>query len=390
MERIDDKCLVCGSTAVKQFFEVRGAPIMGNTPFPTRESARNVGRAEMRLEFCQKCGHIFNGAFDSKRTEYNEGYENPLHYSSRFKAYNAELIARLINTYDLHNKKIMDVGGGKGHFLNLLCKEGNNQGICFDPACEVEQAQKSTGPITFIKDFYSEKYRDYKADLICCRHVLEHIYSLRQFLDLIRHAISDKANAFVFFEVPNADYVFKDLSVWDLLYEHCSYFTKNSLHYLFAVSGFRVCNLFETYKDQYLCIEAKPATKSAEIKNYDMEKVIHSVERFGEKYQKKIETWRQKFESLKQANKKAVVWGAGTKGVMFLNMLKIEDQIEYVVDINPNKQGRYIAGAGQKIITPDFLKEYKPDTIVIMNQIYENEIKQILNNLEISAEFLYA
>jgi hypothetical protein len=78
-----------------------------------------------------------------------------------------------------------------------------------------------------------------------------------------------------------------------------------------------------------------------------------------------------------------VVWGGGSKGVTFLNMLKAQHQIEYVVDLNPRKQGKYVAGTGQKIVPPEFLWEYRPDIVIVMNPIYENEIRQMLNELAI-------
>ena len=68
------------------------------------------------------------------------------------------------------------------------------------------------------------------------------------------------------------------------------------------------------------------------------------------------------------------MWGAGSKGVTFLNMIDSRYQIEYVIDINPRKHGKYIPGTGQKIVSPEFLREYIPDIVIVMNLIYENEI----------------
>ena len=44
------------------------------------------------------------------------------------------------------------------------------------------------------------------------------------------------------------------------------------------------------------------------------------------------------------------------------------------MDINTFRQGKFMAGTGQEIVSPDFLKQYKPDHIVIMNPIYIPEI----------------
>jgi hypothetical protein len=85
-----------------------------------------------------------------------------------------------------------------------------------------------------------------------------------------------------------------------------------------------------------------------------------------------------------------VVWGGGSKGVMFLNTLRPERGVEYMVDINPRKRGMYVAGTGQQIVSPEFLRAYRPDTVIIMNAIYGEEIRGQLDRLEVKAEILLA
>lgn len=57
-----------------------------------------------------------------------------------------------------------------------------------------------------------------------------------------------------------------------------------------------------------------------------------------------------------------------------------------VVDLNPRKQGKFVAGTGQQVIAPDFLKEYPPRTVIIMNPIYHTEIQQAVENMDINAD----
>ncbi len=64
----------------------------------------------------------------------------------------------------------------------------------------------------------------------------------------------------------------------------------------------------------------------------------------------------------------------------------MEGQIEYAVDINPFKQGMYLAGTGQKVVGPEFLKEYRPDAVIAMNPIYCEEIQRELDALGVEAE----
>ena len=85
-----------------------------------------------------------------------------------------------------------------------------------------------------------------------------------------------------------------------------------------------------------------------------------------------------------------MVWGAGGKGISFLNQLPTSDAIPYVVDINPDKKGTYIPGSAQEIVTPEFLAEFKPETIVLMNALYQDEIRQQVEELGLDCEFLVA
>ena len=73
-----------------------------------------------------------------------------------------------------------------------------------------------------------------------------------------------------------------------------------------------------------------------------------------------------------------------------MNILNTQDQIEYVVDINPRKHGMYVAGTGQKIVPPDYLCDYLPDVVVIMNPVYEKEIGQLIEGLGLQVELMCA
>jgi threonine dehydrogenase-like Zn-dependent dehydrogenase len=93
---------------------------------------------------------------------------------------------------------------------------------------------------------------------------------------------------------------------------------------------------------------------------------------------------------LRKERRRVVVWGAGSKGVSFLNIFKNHGVIEFAVDINPNKIDKYIAGAGQRIVHPDFLKDYRPDNVIVLNQIYADEIRDRLRVMGVADNLLFA
>ena len=98
--------------------------------------------------------------------------------------------------------------------------------------------------------------------------------------------------------------------------------------------------------------------------------------------------WEQRLADYKNQGKKVVLWGSGSKGVSFLTTLNLADSIDYVVDINPYRQGYFMSGTGQEIISPDFLNQYDPDVVIIMNPIYRDEIATSLLQRGLHPELL--
>ena len=388
-----NRCPACQDEGVDIFIEIDNLPVHCNLLWSSREAALNAPRGDIRLGFCQTCGMIYNLAFDPGRMEYSQSYENSLHFSPRFQTYAQDLVTQLIEKYQLYNKRIIEIGCGKGEFLSMLCKGGQNKGFGFDPSYDSNREDGGASEhITFIRDFYSESYAEYTADLICCRQVLEHIQHPRDFLLQLRRAIGKQRETTVFFEVPNVLYTLRDFGIWDILYEHCSYFSVPALSRLFRESGFTVRQVYPTFGDQFLCVEAFPAVASALSTRgtaaEDLEQLSSLVSSFRQNYQHKVETWKGHFRRLFEEGKRVVVWGGGTKGVIFLNTIKGGERIRYVIDINPHKQGMYIAGTGQRIVPPEFLHKYQPDVILIMNPIYKDEIHSMLDQVGMDAEIV--
>ena len=389
-----DLCPVCGAKDVLTVAEIEQMPVHCNLLWTTHAEAMRAPKGDIRLEFCRNCTHVFNSVFDPTLMMYAQSYENSLHFSPHFQSYVSALAAHLIDQYDLRSKHIVEIGCGQGEFLRLLCDRTANQGIGFDPSYTPDQAaEENDQRVTFVRDFFSERYADKAADLICCRHVLEHIHAPRQFLLTVRRAIGERCDTVVYFEVPNALFMLRDLSIWDIIYEHCSYFNAVSLSHLFESCHFGVCRLAEEFDGQFLAIESMPSQEpagSAIQCHGDVAQLARDVETFGDKYRRKVDAWNHNLERLAQKGQRVVVWGAGSKGVTFLNTLKSSSQIEYVIDVNQRKQGMYIAGTGQQIVGPQFLRDYRPDVVIVMNAIYRTEIRQFTDDLGVHARFIAA
>src|SRR6266487_2724148 len=386
----DAPCPVCATTGILAFIDIGQVPVHCNLLWTTRDEAVHAPHGEIRLGFCSNCGYIFNLAFDPALMEYNQNYENSLHYSALFQSYANSLAAHLVDRYDLHHKDIIEIGCGQGEFLKLLCELGDNGGVGFDPSYIADPtAEMRVDRMMFVQDVYSERYASYQADLICCRQVLEHIQAPRDFVVNVRRTIGERRDTAVFFEVPNMLHTLRELAIWDIIYAHCSYFSADSLAYLFSTCGFDVRSLTEAYGGQFLAIEALPRrneVRAAAWPRDEYEQLAGDVAAFANKYRQRIAHWRCVLDHYARSGRRVVIWGAGAKGVTFLNTLNLRDQIEYAVDVNPRKHGMFIAGTGQQIVPPEVLRDYQPDVVIVMNSLYEHEIQQIAKNLGITIE----
>ena len=382
---MNNTCPNCGAPNMEFFYKVDNVPVHSVLLMSTKEEAITYTRGNIHLYLCKNCGFISNMAFESAKQEYSSRYEETQGFSPTFNKFHKALAERLIEKHDLRKKEIIEIGCGKGDFITMLCEFGDNTGYGFDPAyIEERNTSNSKEKIKFITDLYSEKYTDYHGDFVCCKMTLEHIHNTYEFVKTVRKSIGDRFDTMVFFQIPNGKWVFEGLGFWDIYYEHCSYFSTGSLNTLFSKCGFDVLEVTSEYDDQYLAIEAKPS-KNKIGKNIDelddSDEIIKLVKEFTSAIKTRLENWEVQLNKWDAEKKKVVLWGGGSKGVAFLTTLNITDQIKYAVDINPFKHGTFLAGTGQEIVSPEFLKEYQPDVVIIMNPIYTKEISKDLSSM---------
>jgi hypothetical protein len=384
-------CPGCGSTATGIFHHIESTPVNSVLNIRSREEAFSFPRGELALSFCRDCGFIFNSRFDPGKVRYSSECEESQGYSPTFNAFARDLARRLVDKFDLKGKRIIEIGCGKGEFLKLICSLADASGVGFDPAFVPGRGEEGSrsSPIEFIADYYSEKYAHYHGEMICCRMTLEHIPETAQLVGALRRSIGARRDTIVFFQVPDVTRILRDCAFEDIYYEHCSYFSPGSLARLFRHCGFDIVDLQVVYGEQYLLIEARPASRQSAVPlemEQDLGRSTMMVQEFGECHTKVLSYWETFLSEMQDRSRRVVVWGSGSKGVAFLNALDHHSSIEFVVDINPFRQGTFMAGTGQEIVAPGFLKAYRPDAVIIMNPIYREEISRDLKKMALAPE----
>src|SRR5215470_4755216 len=104
-------CPACGATGATVFLSVE-VPVNCSALFARRDEARRAAKGPIALACCELCGMIFNAVYEPNLLVYDGSYENSLHFSPAFQAYCTGLVQRLVETYDLRDKTIVEVGCG--------------------------------------------------------------------------------------------------------------------------------------------------------------------------------------------------------------------------------------------------------------------------------------
>lgn len=380
-------CAACGCAKTEVFYQQKGVPVHSVLLMETREEAVNFRRGDISLVFCERCGFISNAAYDPSIQRYSPRCEESQGFSQTFSNFSRTLAEGLVRRYGLQKKEIMEIGCGKGEFLNLLCELGENSGVGFDPAYAAGWGSGQGGRVRFVSDFYTDKYAELSADLIVCKMTLEHVGRPAELLSAIRSSAGKRPGSALFFQVPDTTRVLYELAFWDIYYEHCSYYSAYSLRSLLRRSGFVVTDMRKDYDGQYIICEARPGdgsmTGNPPEAGQELESLKFAVRYFTENNAQKIAIWKKKLKDFHTTGYRTVLWGSGSKAAAFLKTLGITDEVGFVVDISPYRQGTFVAGTGHEIVGPSFLKDYKPDAVIAMNPVYRDEIRLELARLSI-------
>jgi len=273
----------------------------------------------------------------------------------------------------------------------LMCEIGGNRGIGFDPGVHLERVDVHVAQrLTLVADLFGDEQMGLDADALVCRHTLEHIADVHGFLSMVHRWAAQRRNSpILLFEVPDVERILDEVAFWDLFYEHCSYFTAESLRFAFERAGFDVLDVRRTYDGQYLVLEARLQTGTVTHPVNTTQQIASAEERcdrFVERYQLITARCRAKLEQFKEDNKTVALWGGGSKAVSFLTNLGVGPLVDFAVDLNPNKQGKFLVGTGHVVLAPEQLREYSSLLLVVMNPVYVSEVTRIVEGLGIDAQ----
>jgi SAM-dependent methyltransferase len=380
-------CPVCDGTAFTTVIERPQVPVHQNLVLGSEREALAIPRGDLTMVACHGCGFVFNRTFDAGKLQYSAQYDNTQLASGVFQDHVNGLVRHIVEERGIRDAQIVEVGCGKGAFIRaLVTAEGaNNRGVGFDPSY-VGPDQELDGRLRFERRFYDASCTDVPADAVVSRHVIEHVPEPLELLRAILAALADQPGARLFLETPCVAWILRNEVVWDFFYEHCSIFTARSLTTACERAGFTVDSVDHVFGGQYLWLEA--TNRPPDRVSREPGQIPEQAGRFATVQAQKLGQWQSTVRDLAGAGRLAL-WGAAAKGVTFANLVDPDRAyFECLVDINPAKQGGYVAGTGHPIIGPTGLADRGISAAVLLNPNYRDEITAMLRELRLPIDVL--
>lgn len=336
----------------RELYRIEDLPIFQNRMYDTATEARACSRGNLCLVQNQDTGLIYNAAFRPELLTYDPHYQNEQAISPRFRRHIDE-VAQIVE-HTMGQRKLVEVGCGKGSFLEVMVKRGAEM-TGFDPTYE--------GGNPRIRRHLFTVGVGIKAHGIVLRHVLEHVQNPLQFLHDLRMA--NEGSGLIYIEVPCFDWILTHRAWFDIYYEHVNYFRPTDFSRMFG----NVISQGLLFDGQYQYVVADLSSlRTPQASETDRiifpTDFLHSL-------------------PADLPRGPAAIWGGASKGVIFaLLRERIGRPVTKIIDINPAKQGKYIPGTGLRVEAPDSALASLPagSTLYVMNSSYLTEIREMSGN----------
>jgi hypothetical protein len=275
---------------------------------------------------------------------------------------------------------VVELASNDGYLLQHFVHMGIPV-LGIDPAANVARAAEERGVPTLVEFFgvsVAERLaaEGRRADLVLGNNVLAQVPDLNDFVEGVRILLADGGTAT--FEFPHLARLLQGLQYDTIYHEHFSYFSLFTIQKVFAAHGLEVIDVEEvpTHGGSlrvYAAHEAgRQGPSDAVVELLDREETEGLSDpacyaRFAERVQESKRALVELLIDLRRDGRQVVGYGAPGKGNTLLNYCGIRtDFLDYTVDRNPYKHGRFTPGTHIPIHPPERIAETRPDVIVIL------------------------
>jgi len=361
-------CRLCGFKLFpRPLLELNGMPKAAQY-FPTTDEFRGDKGATLKVYQCSVCGLV---QLNVKPVDYFKEVITAASLSEKARLSRLTQMKEFVARFRLSGKKVLEIGSGKGGMLNVL-EEAGLKAFGIEASTKSVEYGESAGR-KMIKGYIGDakKIPGSPFEAFVSFNYIEHLPEPGRIIKRIYESTCAGAAGFV--TVPNLDYLLKSRCLYEFVFDHLSYFTKETLTYVFERNGFSVLDCYAINEDNDIAAIVKKK-EALDISGHfsDVQVLIDSLQKIVVDYKSK--------------NKRIAVWGAGHRTLALLALSKLKD-IAYVVDSAKFKQGRFTPVLHSKIVAPGHLKEEKVDLVIVMVPgLYPAEVLKTLNDMDLGVD----
>ena len=387
------ECRCCGNTKLHRVVSLGYQPLANNL---LKKKDEKCELYPLEVNYCNECHNCqLSVAVDPKKMFSNYLYTSSTSESFRnhFK-YAAE---SYIKKFKLKVKKsyILDIGSNDGIALKPFKDLGFKNLLGIEPAKNLANLANKDKIKTFNGFLEKKNLKKIKknADIILASNVFAHSDKLKEMAECMFAILSKKG--IIIIEIQYLLNTLKDLTFDNIYHEHYNYWSLTSLKNFFTQfesTIFRVEKInthggslrIYVKKGQKIKIEKNVKDILKEEENFGLKKV-ETYKKFGEKVYQIRKNVIKNLKKLKKTNKTIIGYGSPAKATTALNFFGLTNEIDFVVEDNKLKHGKFIPGVKIKIKHKSSIPKNK-SIILVLAWNFFNEIKK--NNLGLSKEFI--
>jgi SAM-dependent methyltransferase len=265
-------------------------------------------------------------------------------------------------TYSLEEKKIVEIGCGRGEYLSLMQQCGADAyGLEHSEESAAWCARNGLRVSAGFVDSSNSRINHAPFDAFYILNFLEHLPDPNSTLRGVYNNLTDGAIGLV--EVPNFEMMLRNRLSSEFTIDHLLYFTKETLATTLGLNGFEIIACNEVWHEYITSAVVRKRNRL-------------DLSLFRE-YQARLRDEIGKYIG-RFGDKKVAIWGAGHQALAVISLLGLADKIRYVVDSAAFKQNKYTPATHLRIVSPDALDSNPVDAVIVMAASYSDEVAGII------------
>ncbi len=387
-------CRHCHTELKHNFIDLKTSP-PSNAYLSKKALEKEEAWYPLKVMVCDNCWLVQTEDFVCENEMFSEDYAYFSSFSTSWLKHAQDYVEDVVTRFKLNeSSNVVEIAANDGYLLQYVREHGIP---CYgvEPTKSTAAAAREKG-IEIIEDFFGEEKakelvaQNREADLTAANNVLAHVPDINDFVKGFSTLL--KPNGVATFEFPHLLNLVTKNQFDTIYHEHYSYLSLITVQRIFEHNGLRVFDVekLNTHGGSLRVYAQRSDTGQQAICasvqvtiNEELEHKLNSLE-FYNGFQGKAEKVKSDLlgfiKEAKQKNLTIAAYGAAAKGNTLLNFAGIDSSdIDYVVDLNPAKQGQFMPGSHIPIVNEEHLKANQPDRVIILPWNLKNEIIQQLN-----------